>query len=305
MQQISQAIIISTLVAWVGFLSVLFVPSTPSAQDTTLQTLIQRLNRLQEDLRILQKDYYRGQKTGISRMSMGSASKKEKGRLVDAEIRMSNLEAEMRRLTGQLEDVGHGMQTMLQRLDSLVKDVDFRLTEIEHRLARMLGSPEAARSTEKAGKVAATQQEAPNQMNSEAARTPSILPNGTPEERYKYAYSLLITTQWTKAETAFQEFLDQHGDDKLAGNAQYWLGETFYARQNLHEATRAFLIGIQRYPNSMKAPDTMLKLGISLSKLGKIEDSCAAFVEMQNKFPNLRNRLRKRLLKEMTVGGCN
>ena len=211
----------------------------------------------------------------------------------------------MRRLTGQLEDVGHGMQTMLQRLDSLVKDVDFRLTEIELRLARTLGSPEAARSTEKAGKVAGTQQEALNQSNSVAIKNPSILPEGTPEERYKYAYSLLITTQWTKAETAFQEFLDQHGDDKLAGNAQYWLGETFYARQNLHEATRAFLVGIQRYPNSMKAPDTMLKLGISLAKLGKSEDSCAAFLEMQNKFPNLRNRLRKRLLKEMTVGGCN
>ena len=49
----------------------------------------------------------------------------------------------------------------------------------------------------------------------------------------------------------------------------------------------------------------MLKLGISLSKLGKNEDSCAAFLEMQNKFPSLQNRLRKRLLKEMTVGGCN
>ena len=305
MQQISQAIIISTLVAWVGFLSVLFVTSTPLAQDANLQTLIQRLNRVQEDLRILQKDYYRGQKTGVSRMPVGSASKKVKGRLVDAEIRMSNLEAEMRRLTGQLEDVGHGMQTMLQRLDSLVKDADFRLTEIEHRLARTLESPEAASSTEKAGKVADTQQEALNQSNSVAAKNPSILPEGTPEERYKYAYSLLITTQWIKAETAFQEFLDQHGDDKLAGNAQYWLGETFYARQNLPEATRAFLVGIQRYPNSMKAPDTMLKLGISLAKLGKSEDSCAAFLEMQNKFPTLRNRLRKRLLKEMTVGGCN
>ena len=106
MQQISRAIIISTLVAWIGFLSVLFMTSTPLAQDTNIQTLIQRLNRVQEDLRILQKDYYRGQKTGVSRMPVGSTIKKDKGRLVDAEIRMSNLEAEMRRLTGQLEDVG-------------------------------------------------------------------------------------------------------------------------------------------------------------------------------------------------------
>ena len=146
-----QARIISTLFAWVGILSVLFVTSTSLAQDSNLQTLIQHLNRVQEDLRILQKDYYRGQKTGVSSMPAGSANKKVKGRLVDAEIRMSNLEAEMRRLTGKLEDVGHGMQTMLQRLDNLVKDVDFRLTEIEHRLARTLNSAAADRASGKAG----------------------------------------------------------------------------------------------------------------------------------------------------------
>jgi len=73
----------------------------------------------------------------------------------------------------------------------------------------------------------------------------------------------------------------------------------------LYHATRAFLIGIQRYLNSQKAPDTWLKLGISLAKLGKSEDSCAAFLEMQNRFPNLQNRLRKRVLKKMKAGGCN
>ena len=111
--------------------------------------------------------------------------------------------------------------------------------------------------------------------------------------------------QLADAETAFQEFLEKHGDDKLASNAQYWLGETYYARQNLPEATRAFLVGIQRYPNSTKAPDSMLKLGISLGKLGKNDDSCAAFLEMQQKFQNLRPRLHKRMIKEMKAANCN
>ena len=304
MQQISQAIIISTLVAWVGFLSVLFVPSTPSAQDTTLQTLIQRLNRLQEDLRILQKDYYRGQKTGADRLSIGSVHKKSNGRLADAEIRMSNLESQMRSLTGELEELGHSMQTILQRLDGLVKDVDFRLTEIESRLAQTTGSSGANKAKNVAESTTA-QNTTPNQHNDAANDESSVLPEGTPKERYKYAYSLLTKMQLAAAETAFQEFLEKHGDDQLASNAQYWLGETYYARQNLSEATRAFLVGIQRYPNSTKAPDSMLKLGISLAKLGKNEDSCAAFIEMQTKFPNLRTRLRKRMLKEMKAADCN
>ncbi|MFP6705571.1 MAG: tol-pal system protein YbgF, partial [Alphaproteobacteria bacterium] len=271
-----------------------------------------------EDLRILQKDYYRDQKTGAARLTAeqlagsirGAEGRgaRDGGRLADAEIRMSNLESEMRRLTGQLEEVRHGMARMLQRLDGLVKDVDFRLTEIEHRLSKAPGkAAKTAATTGAAGSDASlpiANAEKQNQQT-EAAPATTVLPRGTPIERYNYAYSLLTKMRLQDAEAAFLEFLAQHGDDPLAGNAQYWLGETYYARQNLGEAARTFLIGIQRYPNSSKAPDSMLKLGISLSKLGKVEDACAAFLEMQRKFANLRSQVRKRMLREMKAVGCS
>jgi tol-pal system protein YbgF len=301
------------IVSILALMAVLAMPNPASAQNAELQSLLQRLDRMSEDLRILQKDYYRGQKTGAARLNAQQPTgAKVGGRLADAEIRMSNLESEMRNLTGQLEEVRHGMASMLQRLDGLVKDVDFRLTEIEHRLSKAPG-----KAADKAAKTAATTDtpasdggpayanaERPDQQT-ETTSAATVLPQGTPIERYNYAYSLLTKMQLQAAETAFLEFLAQHGDDPLAGNAQYWLGETYYARQNLGEAARAFLMGIQRYPNSSKAPDSMLKLGISLGKLGNVEDACAAFLEMQRKFANLRSQVRKRMLREMKALGCS
>ncbi len=306
-----------------ALVGVLAAPNPAAAQNAELQSLLQRLDRMSEDLRILQKDYYRDQKTGAARLTAeqpaGSTrgaegrgaegrGARDGGRLADAEIRMSNLESEMRNLTGQLEEVRHGMATMLQRLDGLVKDVDFRLTEIEHRLSKAPGkAAKTAATTGAAGSDASppiANAEKQNQQT-EAAPATTVLPQGTPIERYNYAYSLLTKMRLQDAEAAFLEFLAQHGDDPLAGNAQYWLGETYYARQNLGEAARTFLIGIQRYPNSSKAPDSMLKLGISLSKLGNVEDACAAFLEMQRKFANLRSQVRKRMLREMKAVGCS
>lgn len=286
-----------------GLIFVLAAPAPARAQSSDLQTLIERLDRMHDDLRVLQKDYYRGTKTGASRPRPDRpAGRKTAGRLADGEIRMSNLEADMRRLTGQLEEVRHDMETMLQRLDSLVNDVDFRLTEIERRISQspMAGTATAAPGAEnQPANAAAGQQTAAND-----GTPPSALPQGTPIERYNHAYSLLTKMRLEDAEAAFKEFLTRHGNDELAGNAQYWLGETYYARQNLAEAARAFLVGIQRYPNSKKAPDTMLKLGIALGKLGKAEDACAAFLEMQSKFTKLRTQVRNRMLKEIQAGSC-
>ncbi len=310
LRQIHSRIRVAAVMTLAGFALMLADPPAALAQDADLRTLIQRMDRMGEDLRVLQKDYYRGQKTGAARLSTTKGPAGDAGRLADAEIRMSNLESEMRRLTGQLEEVRHNMQTMLQRLDGLVNDVDFRLTEIEQRLSKT-PAPTAAATDGTAPTAAspedgqATATETDKSGGETVAAAPSVLPQGTPIERYNYAYSLLKKMRLQEAEDAFQEFLNQHGDDALAGNAQYWLGETYYVRQNLNEAARAFLIGIQRYPNGKKAPDTLLKLAITLGKMGKKEDACAAFLELKDKFPNLRNQVRKRMLKEMKAGGCN
>ena len=76
------------------------------------------------------------------------------------------------------------------------------------------------------------------------------------------------------AEFALKEFIDKNKDHDLAGSAQYWYGETFRIRQLYSDAATAYLDGYQNYPKSKKAPDNLLKLGITMVQLGEKDQGC-------------------------------
>ncbi|MDA1097619.1 MAG: tol-pal system protein YbgF [Proteobacteria bacterium] len=313
MQRVRQALICSQSFAWLApvglallLAALLAMPKPAPAQSADIQTLTQRIERLQRDLRTLEKDYYRGERRGNPEQgaTTGTAATPTSGQLANAEIRMSNLETEMRRLTGQLEEVRHGIQTMTQRLDGLIKDVDFRLTEIERRQTHGPQSTAPSGPTTVSGGTTGKAKENSAPAQAPPLAPPTVLPEGTIAERYNYAYAQLLNVRLGEAESAFKEFLAQHPDNALASNAQYWLGETYYTQNKLTEAAQTFLTGMQRYPKSNKAPDTMLKLGITLGKMGQKEEACATFLEMSKLFTNLRPQVRRRLQQEMTAGSC-
>ena len=76
------------------------------------------------------------------------------------------------------------------------------------------------------------------------------------------------------AEFALKEFIEKNKDHDLAGNAQYWYGETFRIRQLYSDAATAYLDGYQNYPKSKKAPDNLLKLGVTMVQLGEKDQGC-------------------------------
>ena len=82
-------------------------------------------------------------------------------------------------------------------------------------------------------------------------RAEKILPDTTPEEQYKFAVSFIKVGDYETAELALREFVDNNSKHKLAGNAQYWYGETFRVRQLYQDAATAYLDGYQKYPKSL------------------------------------------------------
>ncbi len=137
-----------------------------------------------------------------------------------------------------------------------------------------------------------------------AASGKGKLPAGTPQERYNYAYKLLVQSDYADAEAAFREFLGAHGQDALAGNAQYWLGETYYVRGQYEPAAQAFLQGYQGYPKSAKAPDSLLKLGMSLSAMKKNPEACAALGQLGKEFASAPPHVKDAAVRERTKIGC-
>ena len=106
------------------------------------------------------------------------------------------------------------------------------------------------------------------------------------------------------AEGAFDEFLRRYPNDTLAGNAQYWLGETFYVRGNYKQAAAAFLKGYQAYSRSAKAADSLLKLAMSLDRLGQRDAACSSYSELTVRFPNAPGAVKSRADTERRRLGC-
>ena len=94
---------------------------------------------------------------------------------------------------------------------------------------------------------------------------------GDPQRRLRARLQRILTGDYDVAETGFRQFLAIYPDDARAPDAQYWLGESLFARGDYREAADEFLSGYKAYPQSGKAPDTLLKLGLSLAGLGERE----------------------------------
>lgn len=130
------------------------------------------------------------------------------------------------------------------------------------------------------------------------------LPEGEPGERYEHAFGLLRQADYAKAEKALRAFVKAHPEHELAGNAKYWLGETFYVRGNYNQAAVTFAEGFQTYPDSNKAPDNLLKLGMSLARIDRTEDACGIFAELLSRYPDAANNILQRAKREQQRLGC-
>ncbi|MDD9914695.1 MAG: tol-pal system protein YbgF [Rhodospirillaceae bacterium] len=130
------------------------------------------------------------------------------------------------------------------------------------------------------------------------------LPEGTVRQQYEYAFGKLKTRNYDDAENALRAFVDRHPDDPLAGNAMYWMGETYYVRKQYSEAARIFLDAYQRFPKGNKAPDNLFKLAKSLSQIGEDQSACTTYAELVKTFPSANQRILSGARSDMTRLGC-
>jgi tol-pal system protein YbgF len=126
----------------------------------------------------------------------------------------------------------------------------------------------------------------------------------SPKQLYETAYGYLLQRDYGAAEAAFDDFLRRHPNDPLAGNAQYWLGESLYVRGQYRAAAGAFLKGYQTYSKSAKAPENLLKLAMSLNKLGQKDAACSSFQELATKFPSAPPHVKTTAQAERQRAGC-
>lgn len=322
-----------------SFVTVFAYPSISFSQQQNIQPLLDRLERLERDIRTLNVQIARGGTPTPLASGTGAASQAADGpAIARMGARMDSLEADLRGTTGAMEQVNFLVNQISERLDKLVSDVDFRLSTLETQggVAPMAGqsanqpslvsapSPVAVQTVDPSpgsqtlGTVSLSEiakmeqaksaslnptapQTAPASVNSAPA---GILPAGTAKEQYNYAFNLLRQTNYDQAEVALKQFITTHAGDPLASNARYWLGETYYARKAYTEAAQAFFEGYSKDSKGSKAPDSLLKLGMSLAGMGKGDEACAAFGKVLSDYPKAASTVNNAVARERKRNSC-
>ena len=136
----------------------------------------------------------------------------------------------------------------------------------------------------------------------DSIETVSLSPD-SPETLYEHSNESLLRRQFGDAEAGFRTFIEKYPEHSLAGSAQYWLGETYYAQSDFRQAAQAFLQGYKQYPKSRRAADSLLKLGISLDRLGQRQQACAAYESVSSEYPKA-VEARKRAQAEAKRAAC-
>ncbi|PCI38523.1 MAG: tol-pal system protein YbgF [Rhodospirillaceae bacterium] len=339
------------------------------AQSSDTQALFDRINRLERDIRTLNRQLANMPNVpgvaGQAPMPTPDGSVAPKAKFIESEsgvarvmVRVSELEQEVRNATGLAESMAHNIDLANARLDKLVIDLDYRLARLEGRASgsvptavnTMPGMPGVASSPTRGGISSVEGSALPTQAapdysrpkpagstgilgtmdktkldniigdgDNKATETAAVAPTAQTlepvpaapvtqdpaveavsiQDQYKAAFNLTRQARYQEAEIAFKAFIKVNGDDPLVGNATYWLGETHYVRKNYMQAAQVFFQAYKAFPKGAKAPDSLLKLGMSMAGMEKPVEACTTFGKLQKEFgENLKSNIKRALDKE-------
>lgn len=155
--------------------------------------------------------------------------------------------------------------------------------------------PGGAPAVPSRGRAAATGTAPAPDRPAQVARRPAA---GNAETEYQAAYGYLLQQDYGAAQSAFSAFLKRYPETALAGNAQYWLGETHYVRGAYKQAAVAFLEGYEKYGNGNKGADSLLKLAMSLGKLRQTAAACSSLRELGTRYRSAPEAIKARAASE-------
>ncbi len=274
-------------------------PLRAQGQDSNL---IRKVERLQKELNDLQSYVYRG---GAPVGRTGTKGGEAIGTDVTArmQLQINKMQEQLRSMNGRVEEIQHRITVLEQRLDRMADDLEIRLQQIESAVAGGPVTGSQARDRGVSGYVDTGTRAGPTQTVAPALA--SLPEDASPREQYDHAFDLLKKRDYGGAGVALEAFLEKNPDHALAGNAIYWLGETHYVQKEYKTAAKVFLEGYQKYPTGSKAPDNLLKLGMSLAAYGDSNSACKTFRKLLDTFPKAPVRITKAAKTEQKKLNCN
>jgi len=295
-------------------------------EEVLIQAVADQIQVLTKDLKTLEKAVYN--KSDVIASANTSSIQSDglnEDILTKHLLKLNEIEDQFRELTNKFEEVNFKLDKLSSRVTKIQSDNQLRFSDLENldpdikkkktKTKKILpGSSQPADFGANPGYSVSSLPEKQETSSIESAQTvilespekkESLLPDKPPKEQYEFAVSFMKIGDYETAEFALKEFIEKNKGDDLAGNAQYWYGETFRIRQLYSDAATAYLDGYQNYPKSKKAPDNLLKLGITMVQLGEKDQGCKMISGVKKEYPKASKSVLQKAQYEQKKFKCN
>ena len=280
--------IITTLLA----LLCIYISKVSYSQEIDVDDLLDRLERIERNISDIQKGKFDSLDKSLS---SGYISRNEK--------RIDEIETNLRQNFGTLEEIQNQINLIGEKLDLINEDFQSRVLKLE----KDFQVTKENKTTKKENKSSV---DLSNLTGNDGNVQKSIITNpqkNLSEQEIKKKYENAIKLLWaSKFEEAEVELVDlkKFNPEDLMPNIQYWLGEVHYAQKKFEKAILEFGEGLQKYPDSIKGPDNMLKLGLSFANLKKKSEACNVFYELEVKYKSAPKNVLERANSEKKKLDC-
>ena len=247
--------------------------------------------------------------------------------------RVDRLERELRKATGQIEELQHQVQALEEQLRARPETTalpppaagrapvgggrdafDPAANPTATGAPRPLGqtTPSSPLTPAETGKTGSREPGAPMDLTPPglqgAPSTPrpaaEAAPPASMKDEYEQAATLMQQQQYEAAERALTAFLAKYPKSKYVPAATFGLGESFFLRSRFREAAEKFLEIKKRFPQSLQTPEALLRLGQSLAEIGARDEACQSFTDIGASYPGSPARIRDSALREIKKHQC-
>ena len=269
----------------------LLLSSSSAYSNDNLLTIQQQLERLQREVSDLSQTVF---------SNKNSSSTEESSDLVTnlsaIDMRIYDLEKDVKNLTGNLEDIYFQIEDVLFKLNDFeqtISSLEDKFLEDNKNIPNENNSNlereviENNDNTLGSLKISSEQEPSVEQTNElsknlDLNQTDLIL---SPEEHFQAAFDNIRNKNWNEAKDLFTKFIKNNPENQLSGSAHYWLGELYILEKKYRDAALVLAEGYQKFPKSIKSPDTLFKLSESLNLANKTIESCKTLEKLIIDFP--------------------
>ena len=262
-------------------------------------TIKQQLDRIMEEVKDLNKAVFNKSFDNEKLNSLDESIDAE--RFTSIDLRIYDLEKDIKNLTLQFEELLFKLSDLSNDMVDLESKLISKLEKIniepkKEIMTNNKTNSEAELETveeNSLGKIVITDNITENynessDVNIEIEKENNSLlqevGNLNPDEQLQYALDQIRKRNYKDSKDILNQFIENFPEEQISGSAHFWLGKIYLFEKNYRKAALIFGDGVQKFPNSIKAPEMYYELARSLKEMDKIPETCKTLTLLEQNY---------------------